>query len=116
MIVKNKELIPFVEDSGYEGVEKKYFIGRKDGSGEIIMRYFVVAPQKSTPYHAHEFPHLVKVEKGEGVLVDKDKNEKRLNGNSLVYVHDNETHCFRNTSTTENFEFICIVPERGDKG
>ena len=115
MVIKSTESVPFVADSGYEGVEKKILIGRKDGSNEIIMRYFVVAPGKTTPYHSHPFPHLAKIEKGNGSIVDANKDETPVSPGSLVYINDNEVHCFKNTSNTESLEFICIVPDRGEQ-
>ncbi len=115
MVVKSNDSIEFESESGYEGVKKKFFIGRKDGSNEIIMRFFEVSPQKSTPFHSHPFQHLVKIEKGNGVVINADKSSTPISAGSLVYIHDNEMHCFTNTSETETLEFICIVPDRGEK-
>ena len=71
MIVKDTKEIPYADSSAYPGVSKQIYIGEKDGSAEIAMRYFSVEPGKSTPYHSHGFPHLVKVEKGIGVNAAK---------------------------------------------
>lgn len=114
MIVKSINEVAFENESPYPGIQKKFFLGKEDGSKEIIMRFFVVGPGNSTPFHQHPFPHLVKVEKGNGVLIDVDKKEVNLTPGSLVYIHDNEWHCFKNTGDSP-FEFICIVPERGEK-
>ncbi|MCK4664472.1 MAG: cupin domain-containing protein [Bacteroidales bacterium] len=114
MIIKNKNEVPFEDTKGYNRVIKQIFIGPKDGSNEIIMRYFSVSPGGATPYHKHDFPHLVKIEKGEGIAIDADKKEYKVEKGQLIYIHDNEIHGFKNTST-EAFEFICIVPERGEK-
>lgn len=115
MVVKHKNSIPFESESSYNGVQKKYLIGKNDGSNEIIMRYFVVEPQESTPYHSHLFPHLVHVERGKGVVVNYDGEKIPISPGALVYIDDCETHCFTNVSDSERLEFICIVPERGDK-
>jgi len=113
MVIKNPKDVPFEDMRNFNGITKQIYIGPDDGSKEIIMRYFSVEPECSTPYHDHDFPHIVKVEKGNGVLVDKDKKEHKLVAGSLAYVHDDEVHCFKNTGT-ENFDFICIVPPRGE--
>ena len=114
MIVKSINELVAETDSPYPGIQKKYFLGKYDGSNEIIMRYFIVEPGNSTPFHQHPFPHLVKVEKGEGLLVDVDNKKTKLVRDNLVYIHDNEWHCFKNMCDIP-FEFICIVPERGEK-
>ena len=72
------------------------------------MRYFSVEPGGNTPYHSHDFPHLVKVEKGTEVLVDKNGNKHKLEAGNLAYVNDNEMHCFKNTSEN-TLDFIPII-------
>lgn len=114
MIIKTKEQVPFEDMSDYNNVSKQILIGPKDGSEEIIMRYFSVEPGGNTPYHHHPFPHLVKVENGSGVAIDKDGKEYSLAKGQYVYVNDNEIHGFKNVGN-EPFEFICIVPKRGEK-
>jgi len=114
MIVKDIKTITFEDNSAYPGVDKQIYIGSRDGSAEIAMRYFSVKPGQSTPYHSHPFPHLVKIEKGKGILLDKDKKETPLEVGKVVYVNDNEMHCFKNAGN-EPFDFICVVPDRGEK-
>ena len=114
MVIKEAKEVPCEELPEYNGVSKGILLGPADGSGEIAMRHFSVAPGGTTPYHRHGFPHLVKVEGGEGVVVDAEGREHPLRASQLVYVHDDEQHCFRNTGTGP-FDFICIVPARGEK-
>ena len=114
MIIKNPKDIPFEDTSAYKGVKKQIFLGRNDGSEEIIMRYFTVEPGGATPYHSHGFQHLVKVESGNGIAIDKDRAEHKISAGDLVYVKDDEIHGFKNVSE-KPFSFICIVPERGEK-
>ena len=52
MIIKKLQDVPFAAASGYEGVKKQVLIGPDDGSNEIVMRYFRLAPGGSTPHHA----------------------------------------------------------------
>lgn len=78
------------------------------------MRYFSVESGGSTPDHNHDFPHLVKVEKGERLVIDADGKEHRLNVGQLVYIPDNEVRGFKNIGTN-SFYILCIVPIRGEK-
>ena len=113
MIVRNSEDVPLRDLPEYDGVRKAILVGPADGSDEIAMRLFSVVPGGSTPYHDHEFPHIVRVEAGEGVVVDAEGAEHPLSVGQLVYVHGDEQHCFRNTGSGP-FDFLCIVPGRGE--
>lgn len=114
MVIKNANDIQYEDTTGFKGVKKQIFIGSVDGSKEIVMRYFSVEPGGATPYHKHDFPHLVKIEKGEGLVIDADGNEHRIGVGQLIYIHDNEVHGFKNIGT-EPFDILCIVPIRGEK-
>ena len=114
MVIKDLKDIPCESMPDYNGVKKAICIGPFDGCCEIVMRYFSIAPGGSTPYHDHGFPHLVKVEKGQGVVIDAEGVEHWLTVGKLVYVHDDEVHCFKNFGT-ESFDIVCIVPARGEK-
>ena len=115
MMIKALRDVPSVELEGYEGVKKQIVIGPDDGSDEIVLRYFSLKPGGTTPHHAHGFPHLVKIEVGSGMATDASGRELPLQAGDYVYVHDNEAHHFTNTGS-EPFEFICIVPIRGESG
>lgn len=95
------------------GVTKQIPIGRNTGSDEIIMRLFTLDPGAATPYHTHDFPHLVKIESGKGVLIDNEAKEHPISVGSYIYITDNERHGFKNTGN-EPFKFLCIVPSRGE--
>ena len=114
MVIKHAKDVPYEDMKDYANVKKQIFIGPKDNSNEIVMRYFSVAPGGNTPYHNHGFPHLVKIEKGNGIVIDAAGNEYPLKVNDLVFITDNEIHGFKNNGA-ENFDFICIVPRRGEK-
>lgn len=111
MIIKELSDVPVQELGEYE---KQVVIGPEDGSEEIVIRYFRLAPGGSSPRHTHDFPHLVQVQKGTGVVVDADGQEHLLTMGKYVYVNDNELHSFRNTGP-EPFEFTCTVPARGEQ-
>jgi len=113
MIIKKLADSPFADMTGFDNITKQIVIGPNDGSAEIVLRYFTVAPGGSSPYHDHGFPHLVKVESGRGIVVDPDENEHPVAAGDYVYVEDDERHCFKNDGD-EPFAFICIVPGRGE--
>jgi quercetin dioxygenase-like cupin family protein len=94
-------------------VTKQIVLGPADGSDEIVLRYFSVAPNGATPWHSHDFPHLVKIEAGRGVAVSPDGAENPVEAGHYVYVAPNELHNFKNTGAGP-FEFVCIVPARGE--
>ena len=113
MIIKKLQDVPFSELNGYEKVKKQIVIGPDDGSNEIILRYFSLEPDGTSPHHSHDFPHLVKIETGNGVLIDENGFEHQLKKGDYVFISDNEPHHLENTGT-EPFDFICIVPRRGE--
>ena len=88
---------------------KKVLIGPNDGSKNIIMRYFTILPGGYTPKHSHNYEHLVKIEKGKGIVVGKDDNKIEISEGDSIFVEANELHQFQNPSE-ENFKFICIIP------
>ena len=113
MIIKNLGDVPYADLQGYEKVSKQIVIGPHDGSNEIVMRYFSLEPHGKSPHHSHDFPHLVKIEAGNGVVKDASGLERKLQKGDYVFIRDNEVHQFANTGT-DPFNFICIVPRRGE--
>lgn len=113
MIVKKLSDVPFAELSGYDNLTKQVVLGPEDGSQEIVLRYFSLKPGGSSPHHTHDFPHLVKIETGNGTVTDATGNEHQLQSGDYVYVDSNDAHHFTNTGP-EPFDFICVVPQRGE--
>ncbi|MDY6787708.1 MAG: cupin domain-containing protein [candidate division WOR-3 bacterium] len=89
-------------------VTKQVLIGADDGSDNIIMRLFTVRPGGYTPYHQHDFEHVVKIERGEGIAIDK-YGEHSVKEGMVLFVKPGEIHQFKNQSDSE-FAFICIIP------
>jgi quercetin dioxygenase-like cupin family protein len=112
MIIKSKEIVPY-EDLKLPGVKKQVLIGPRDLSEEISLRLFTVAPGGATPYHSHEYSHIVKVEKGEGIVFDSSGYEHPLHEGQIVFIQENEVHGFKNFGSGD-FEFLCIVPGRAE--
>ena len=98
-----------VKMEGAKDVKKKVLIGPDDGSNSIIMRHFIIAPGGNTPYHQHNFEHVVKIESNKGIAVDDNGNEYEVKKGQSIFVKPNELHQFRNPFS-QDFEFTCIIP------
>ena len=94
---------------GAKDVTKKVLIGMEEGSSNIIMRRFTVRPGGHTPRHQHNYEHLVRVEKGKGVVIDENGKEHEVTVGQNVFVEANKDHQFKNPYE-EPFEFICVIP------
>jgi len=109
-IKQNSRIKPVeVTTEGYKGIRKKILIGSNDGSKNIIMRYFTIAPGGHSPKHSHNYEHLVKIESGKGIVVGKDDKKVEVSEGYSIFIEANEMHQFQNPFE-ENFEFICIIP------
>ena len=113
MIIKKLQDVPFSEMPGHEGIKKQIPIGPDDGSNEIVLRYFSLEPGATSPHHTHDFPHLIKIEAGNGVAVDENGAEIPVEKGNYLYVNDNDIHQLKNTGEIP-FDFICVVPRRGE--
>jgi quercetin dioxygenase-like cupin family protein len=113
MIIKKLSDVPLSDLQGYDNVKKQIVIGPDDGSQEIVMRYFSIEPGGTSPHHAHDFPHLVKIEAGKGSVKDPKGNEHQVQTGDYIYIDNNEVHQFKNTGKG-TFDFICVVPQRGE--
>lgn len=98
-----------VEMEGASNVRMRLLIGQDDGSDKIFMRHFFISSGGNTPFHQHNYEHLVKVENNKGIVVDENGNEFEIAKGQSIFVRANEKHQFRNPFK-EDFEFICIIP------
>ena len=96
---------------GVSGVTKASVIGPKEGWKENSLRVFRIGPGGFTPHHRHDWEHVNYVTKGKGTLTIGDETFD-LNEKDFAFVPPNVMHQFRNPND-DDFEFICIVPERG---
>ncbi len=111
LIIKKDEDVreEYLEEEGVENVLRRILIGPEDGSQNIIMRYFKVLPQGNTPFHSHDFEHIVKVEKGKGLVVNNAGEEIVITKGQSLYIDGNEKHQFKNPFQ-QTLEFICTIP------
>jgi len=77
-----------------------------------VVRVFKLAPGGHTPSHFHDWEHVNYVVKGRGRLTI-DGTAHELSEKDFAVVPPNAKHQFENPYD-EEFEFICIVPERGE--
>jgi len=109
-INNNEEILAAeVKMEGASNVKMRMLIGPADNSENIFMRHFIIAPGGNTPFHQHNYEHVIKIEKNRGVAVDENGNEFEVKKGQSLFVKPNEKHQFRNPFK-EDFEFICIIP------
>lgn len=110
MIIKRDSEMQSVEVNmdGASAVSMCIPIGPEEGSQNMIMRLFRIAPGGHTPYHTHDFEHLVRVVSGKGVVTDEAGNVHELSLGQSVFVVPNEKHQFSNPNG-EVFEFTCTI-------
>jgi quercetin dioxygenase-like cupin family protein len=116
MKIRNNEEINanVVEMEGADGVKMKILIGLGEESDNIIMRQFTISPDGHTPYHLHNYEHVVKVESNRGIVVDENGDQHEVQKGQSLFVKANEKHQFRNPFD-KDFEFLCIIPNPDKK-
>ncbi|BAI80877.1 conserved hypothetical protein [Deferribacter desulfuricans SSM1] len=95
-----------------EKVFKKVAIGKDEGWDDYVMRVFRIEKGGKTPRHIHDWPHINYVIGGQGILY-MDGKEYKVEKGSIAFVPNNIEHQFLNAGE-EDFEFICIVPAKGE--
>jgi quercetin dioxygenase-like cupin family protein len=114
-INNNDEIIAAeVKMEGAKDVKMKILIGLNEESDNIIMRHFIIAPGGNTPFHQHNYEHVVKIESNKGIAVDEKGIGHEVKKGQSLFVKPNELHQFRNPFS-ENFEFTCIIPNPDKK-
>jgi quercetin dioxygenase-like cupin family protein len=103
-----------VKMEGAKNVKMKILIGSGEESENIVMRHFFIAPGGNTPFHQHNYEHVVKVERNRGIAMDENGNEHEIKKGQSLFIKPNEKHQFRNPYN-EEFEFICIIPNQDKK-
>ena len=94
-------------DREVPGVALRTVIGPQDAP-RFSMRVLEVEPGASTPLHSHWWEHEVFILTGQG-KVKGQQGERDLQPNAVVYVGENEEHCFTNTGQ-DVLRFICCIP------
>lgn len=101
-----------VSVDGAVGVKKAGLISGADSSPTAAMRLFEIEPGGQTPYHTHDWEHVIYVLEGRGALCTEHGDAEFLPGDSLI-AEPNEQHNFVNTGEGI-LRFLCVVPLKGD--
>ena len=101
-----------IEVKGALGVKKAGLVTAADGSPTAAMRLFELEKGGHTPWHTHDWEHVVYVVDGRGILKSENGDAPFGAGDSLL-VDPDEEHNFVNTGDGP-LRFICVVPLRGD--
>ncbi len=86
-------------------------IGPDQGWADHTLRVFRLGPDGHSPHHQHDWEHVNYVISGRGRLTIGEKVYE-LGPKGFAFVPPNTMHRFENPYD-EDFEFICIVPNRG---
>lgn len=113
-ILKNEDMKSVeINMEAAKNVLKQTAIGPQEGWDGWVMRIFTLKKDGLTPLHNHSWPHINYIIKGSGTLFI-DGEEKSIFQGDTAYVKGGEKHQFKNNGN-DDFSFICIVPEEGDK-
>jgi quercetin dioxygenase-like cupin family protein len=112
MVRHESEKKPYpVYGDGDKKVLKQILVGPRDGF-EGYLREFTLQPGANSPYHRHDWYHVVYVLEGSG-FVKIDETEHPILPGSAVHAPAGATHGFFNTGEGP-MRFLCLVPEKGD--
>ncbi len=100
-----------VNMDGVKGAYKQVPVGKADGAPNFSMRVFTLEPGGYTPYHNHPWEHENYILKGSGVMVTESGEERPIKAGDFAIVLPDEKHQFKNTSGTDELQFICLVPK-----
>lgn len=111
--ISSRDRIPtLISVDGAVDVKKAGLITAADESPTAAMRLFEIGPGGNTPYHAHDWEHVVYVLEGKGRLKTENGDAEFSAGDALLAA-PGEEHNFVNTGDGP-LRFLCIVPLRGD--
>ncbi len=101
-----------LEVASMKGVTKQILVGPHEGWDDHVMRMFTLEEGGYAPKHSHDWPHIVYVVEGEGILYFEGE-EHAIKAGSTAFVDSNKEHQLKNNGSRQ-FVFLCIVPRRGD--
>ncbi|NIS15132.1 MAG: cupin domain-containing protein [candidate division Zixibacteria bacterium] len=100
-----------IDMEGAENILKSNVIGSPQGWKDYTLRVFRIKSGGYSPHHQHEWEHINYVMSGRGTLTIGDET-KEIKKGDFALVPGNTIHQFKNPFD-EEFEFICIVPNKG---
>ena len=97
---------------GAANVLKAVAVGSQEGWDGYVLRVFRLGPGGYSPRHRHDWEHVNYVIEGHGRLIIGEETTE-LDPGDFAFVPPETEHQYVNTGD-DDFEFICIVPERGE--
>jgi len=94
-----------------ELTSKQVLISDTEGP-HFAMRKFTIEPSGSMPNHTNTVEHEQYVING-SARICIDGKEFDVQKGSVVYIPANVPHWYKNTGT-DNFEFLCVIPNEPD--
>ena len=112
MLVKSRQKAKAkpVKDAGAEKANLAVLIGQDEGAPNFIMRRIELEPAGCTPFHDHDWEHVVYILEGSGRLVGEKKRYK-LKPDDAVFVAPGEKHQFT-ADKDSPLVFLCSIPKR----
>ena len=111
-VIKYDEIkLENVNMEGIKEITKANVVGPQEGWKDYTLRVFRIGPGGHAPHHQHDWEHINYVMKGKGTLMIGEETKELAEGD-FAFVPPNTVHQFKNPYE-EEFEFICIVPNRG---
>ena len=101
-----------IQVEGEQEVDKQILVGPRDGYPGFL-REFTLAAGVHTPYHHHDWYHVVYMLEGTG-NVRYGEEEHDIRQGSVLFVEPGRPHGFVKTGTTQ-MRFLCLVPETADE-
>jgi quercetin dioxygenase-like cupin family protein len=101
-----------IDMDSVNNVSRAAVIGKPEGWEDNVLRVFRIGPNGYTPRHQHDWEHVNYIIRGRGKLRIGD-TVYDIAEKDFAFVPPNTEHQFENPYN-EPFEFICIVPARGE--
>ncbi|MEM2141694.1 MAG: cupin domain-containing protein [Candidatus Thorarchaeota archaeon] len=98
-----------VELPGSSGATVRWLIGKVTGARTYAMRYFEIAPGGKIPLHNHAEEHEIFVLGGSAELLGAPEPIVAKK-DDVIFIAPNEPHGYDNSSGSEPFRFICVIP------
>ena len=96
-----------IDVASRNGLTRKLIIRPSINSHEIVLRVMNLDRGCATTLHLHPFPHIWKIEKGQGLLVDQNNREESVIAGNYIFIKSNEPHSLKNNSEN-NLEYLCF--------
>ena len=113
MIVSNIKNVQGIKvaNEAYKNVVGRVLVSPETGWEDYVMRMFEVGKEGYSANHQHDFPHIVFILEGTGLLI-MDGKETPIESGSFIYIPNNSMHQLLNKGTgDEKLKFLCIVPQ-----